>query len=109
MRVIDLVNNNNFEVIVEGNYDAEISDVYASDLLSWVMSHGEENQAYVTIMNNVNVIAVASLLEFSCVIYAEGVKPDETSIEKAKQENITLLSTSMNIAKSCSWLDNSLK
>ena len=43
---------------------------YAGDLLSWVMSHATAGDAWVTIMSNINVAAVASLTEVACVIFA---------------------------------------
>jgi len=42
-------------------------------------------------MNNVNVIAVATLAEVSCVVMAEGVTPDAQAKEKAISLNLPLL------------------
>ena len=45
--------------------------VYAGDLLSRAMSHVEADNLWITIMNNMNVIAVASLTEAAAVLLAE--------------------------------------
>ena len=57
--------------------EREINGVYVGDLLSWVMGRAEEDQLWVTIMTNSNVIAVASLVNVSAVILAEGVEFEE--------------------------------
>jgi predicted transcriptional regulator len=40
------------------------------------------------------VVAVASLLELSAVILTEGVSPDPETVNKAREEQVTLLTTS---------------
>ena len=69
----------------------EVEGVYTGDLLSWVMGNASSGQALVTIMNNVNVIAVASLLDLSVVILSEGVMPDQSMIDAAKMKEVNLL------------------
>lgn len=70
------------------------SNGYASDLLSCVMAGAEENGIWVTLQAHANIVAVAALLGLSAVIITEDAQPDEATIEKANQENITLLTTS---------------
>ncbi len=67
---------------------------YCGDLLSWVMGRAPRDGAWITIMSNVNVAAVAVLADLSCVILAEGVTPDGALLERVKEENIALLQTS---------------
>ena len=50
--------------------------LYAGDLLSWVMGHAQADDAWLTIMSNGNIVAVATLADVSCVILCEGVEPD---------------------------------
>lgn len=75
--------------------EREINGAYAGDLLSWVMGRAESGNAWITIMSNINVVAVASLADVSCVILAEGVTFDEECLQKAKEKNINILSTSL--------------
>lgn len=75
------------------NPDCEVSGAYVGDLLSWVMGRAEEGNAWITIMSNVNVIAVASLVDVSCVILAEGVKLDDGVEKTAEAKGINVLST----------------
>jgi len=71
--------------------DREISGGYAGDLLSWVMGRAEEDQAWITIMSNLNIVAVAALSGVSAVILSEGVKPDAGVAERALAQGINLL------------------
>ena len=71
--------------------EREVDGVYIGDLLSWVMGRASENNAWITIMSNSNIIAVATLADVSCIILAEGVAPDEGVTETAKARGINLL------------------
>lgn len=71
--------------------DKQVQGAYCGDLLSWVMGRAREGNAWITIMSNTNVIAVASLADVSCVIFAEGVTPEQDLIALANEKNINLL------------------
>jgi len=71
--------------------DREIDGVYIGDLLSWVMGRAQMDNAWITIMTNVNVLAVASLADTSCVILAEGVVMPDDLIETAKAKDVNIL------------------
>ncbi len=73
--------------------DREIEGVYCGDLLSWVMGKARSGNAWVTIMSNINVIAVASLSDVSCVILAEAVMLDEDAEKAAKNKGINIISS----------------
>ena len=73
--------------------DREISGGYVGDLLSWVMGRAQADQAWITIMSNQNVAAVAALSDVACVILTEGVQPDPDLLKKAQVQGINLLGT----------------
>ncbi len=73
------------------NGDREVSGVYIGDLLSWVMGRATSGDAWITIMSNRNIAAVATLADTACIILAEGVQPDEGVAELAEQKGINLL------------------
>ena len=77
--------------------ERDIDGVYIGDLLSWVMGRAQMDNAWITIMSNVNVIAVASLADTSCVILAEGVEMDKELIETALQKEINILGSDQPI------------
>lgn len=71
----------------------EVSGVYICDLLSWVMAHAQKGDAWITIQSHSNTIAVASLLELSCIIICEDAEIEEDTIKKAIDEEIPVLSS----------------
>lgn len=71
--------------------EREITGVYIGDLLSWVMGRARANDAWITIMSNINVIAVASLADTACVILAEDVVLPEDCLAAAKAKGINVL------------------
>ena len=69
----------------------EITGAYIGDLLSWVMGRAKSGDAWITIMSNVNIAAVAALADTACIILAEGVTLDENVIEVARNKGINIL------------------
>ncbi len=69
---------------------------YMGDLLSWVMGRAHSGDAWITIMSNQNIVAVAMLADVSCVILAEGVEPDEGVAALAAQKGINLLQSPLS-------------
>ena len=61
------------------------------------MSKMTEAAAWVTVMSNLNTLAVASLSDVACVVLAEGVAVEETMLQKAVQQEITVLRTELPI------------
>ena len=84
-----------------GDGDREITGVYVGDLLSRCMSHVEADNLWITIMANVNVIAVATLTDPAAIILAEDVEPSEDVIEAAKENDITLLRSALTAYELC--------
>ena len=97
MTVNDLLLNENFSAITLPEGDRDISDVYIGDLLSWVMGRTKADDAWITIMSNVNILAVASLADTACIILAEGVTVDEEIMTTAAQKGINILTTELSI------------
>ena len=103
MKVSDLIRITGFKVLTErNNTEREVKGCYISDLLSWVMGHAGPQNAWITIMSHLNIVAVASLLDLSCIIIAEGEQPDSDTLARAEEENVIILSadcTSFEAAK----------
>ena len=84
-----------------GNVEREFCGVYVGDLLSRAMSHIEADNVWITIMANVNVVAVATLTEPAAVILAEGVTLPDEALEGAEKNGITVLSSPHTAYKLC--------
>ena len=88
----------------ETDKNTEVSCGYTCDLLSWVMAHGAAGMAWVTVQTHMNVIAVASLMEMAAVIIPEGIEMEAPSLEKAKEEGITVLESPLTAYEICARL-----
>ncbi|MDD5934940.1 MAG: DRTGG domain-containing protein [Clostridiales bacterium] len=103
MTIEKIIEKSGFKVINEGkDITQTISKPFCCDLLSIAMSRVPANAAWVTVMGNINTLAVATLTEASCVILAEGIQLDAPAQERAKSEGITVLSTEMPIFEAAS-------
>ncbi|MBQ3079289.1 MAG: AraC family transcriptional regulator [Clostridia bacterium] len=79
----------------------EVECGYTCDLLSWVMANGSEGMAWITVQTHMNVIAVATLHDMSCVIIPEGIKVEDDVIGKADEEGVAILTTSLGAYEIC--------
>ena len=94
MTVAELLDKNIFKVVNnEGDTDKAITVPFCCDLLSIAMSKAPAGAAWVTVMGNINTIAVASLTETAVVILAEGIVLDDAVAAKAKEQGIIVLAT----------------
>lgn len=81
------------KVLTDSTSNSKIENVYICDLLSWVMSHAQKGDAWITVLTNVNVPAVAMMADVACVIIAEGVAVEELTLKKANENNVTIISS----------------
>ena len=89
--------------------DRDVSGVYIGDLLSWVMGRAKSGDAWITIMSNVNIVAVASLADVACIILAESVTLDDDVRDTAKQKGVNVYSSSKNAYELAVVISNFLK
>ncbi len=86
---------------LSGAFPEEFSGVYVGDLLSRAMSHVTEGDLWITIMSNVNVIAVASLAEAAAVILAEGVTMDADVLAAAEAKGVAVFTCDKTVYEIC--------
>lgn len=91
MTVAELIQKLHLEPFAVSDGERKITGGYAGDLLSWVMGRANEGDAWVTIMSNPNIVAVATLADVACIVLAEGVAPDAGVAEIALARGINLL------------------
>ncbi len=110
MRVRDFVNETGMKVVAgEKGLDRELAGVYVCDLLSWVMSHANKGDAWITVHTHMNIIAVALLTEVSAIIIPEGIAVEAATINKANEEGIPILCGEQSAYKICCDAYNLLK
>ena len=96
MTVKQLSEHQDFSPVALPDGEREIKGVYIGDLLSWVMGRAKSDEAWITIMSNVNVMAVASLADTACVILAEDVSLEKEVKSTAEAKGINVLSTKLS-------------
>ena len=89
------------DLTLEVTEDREVTCGYTCDLLSWVMAHGEEGMAWVTVQTHLNVVAVAVLADMACIILPEGITMEGESLQKAKDEDMVVLSSPLTAYEIC--------
>ena len=84
-----------------GETDKPFLGVYTGDLLSRAMSRVEFDCVWVTIMSNVNVVAVATLTEPAAIVLAEDVVLQEDALSAARENGLTVLSSPLSAYEIC--------
>jgi hypothetical protein len=96
MTVIELVEASDFKAVTIPSPEKKIDGVYIGDLLSWVMGKADSSNLWITIMSNINTVAVATLTDVSCILLAEGVMPDGELLKTAEAKGVNILSTGLS-------------
>ena len=96
MKISDLIKT--FGLKIEAGKDRlheEITGGYAGDLLSDVIAHSRKGDVWVTIQTHPNIVAVATMKELSGIILTGGRQPETETIQRADQEGIPILTSSL--------------
>ena len=92
-----------------GDCTRSLKGCYIGDLLSLAMSRVEADNIWITIQSNINIIAVASLTDAGCIVVCDGFLPDADAIEKAKSEDIALISVPVSAYEAASIIHDAEK
>lgn len=93
------------EVLVGGDcMDVEITDAFASDLLSDVLAYAREGTLLITGITNPQVVRTAEMLELQGVVLVRGKKPDEEALKLAQTKKIPLFCTQYIMFETCGRL-----
>lgn len=99
MKASELINILNGKIVTNNDtYDNEYDGVYVGDLLSNIMANVEEDNLLITIMCNLNTLAVASLRDVPIIVFCENKKATEEMISKANELGIAILETPFKAA-----------
>ena len=92
MTVKELADKLGYKIIAGKQYlTREIDGVYCCDLLSIVMGRAPADSAWITVMGNINAVAVAVLADVACIIIAENMQCDEEGRSKAIGQDVAVL------------------
>mgnify|MGYP000227720296 FL=1 len=94
MTVQELIDRKMFQEINIGDDTGRIiTKPFCCDLLSIAMGRAPAGCVWVTVMGNLNTLAVVALTDAAGVILAEGAALDEAAVKRAAVEGITVLRT----------------
>ena len=99
MNVLELAKKYGFKIhtnekVAGGRH---IKGCYIGDLLSLAMAKVEMDNVWITIQTNINTVAVAALADAACILIANGFEPDKNTLERAVEQEITILSTELSV------------
>lgn len=97
MRVKDLIKEIDATCYYIFDDEAIISTGYCGDFLSVVMGKAPDHSAWFTIMNNINVAAVAHICNVAVIVICEGFEPDEMLVNKCKAMGTNIIGTKLDI------------
>jgi hypothetical protein len=86
----------NLKVLTAYDEDKDITGCYCGDLLSWVMSKAKEGDVWLTVMGNINAVAVAVLTECACIVLTENASLDDQAKLKAEMQGVCCLQSEKN-------------
>jgi len=93
MTVREMAQRLSLTAITASDDEREFSGAYIGDLLSWVMGRAQHDNVWITIMSNINIVAVASLTDVACIILAEGVTLEENVRLTAEQKGVNIFTS----------------
>ena len=96
MTVKELAQELEMKILCDGDMERPCEGCYSGDLLSWVMSRAKENDIWLTVMGNINSIAVAVLTDCACIVLTENSALDEDAKMRANQQGVTVLQSDKN-------------
>lgn len=96
MNINQLAEQLDLKLLTKGvDTERNLNGCYICDLLSYVMSHASKDNIWITVQTNINVVAVATLTEVGCVIIPENISVEEITLERAENEGVAILSSSL--------------
>lgn len=104
MTVTQLAKSEGFEALAIPDGERVVDGVYIGDLLSWVMGRANADNAWITIMSNINIVAVASLADVACIILAENVMPEQKVIDMANSKGINVIKSTLTAYEAAVFL-----
>ena len=93
--------------VIEGNNNLGevVKHIYASDLMSDVLAFGKSDSILLTGLANHQAVISAHMAEFKGVVFIRGKKPREGSEDFARENNLVLLSTELDMYDACVRID----
>jgi predicted transcriptional regulator len=76
--------------------------VFASDLMSDVLTSAEPGSLLLTGLANSHVVCTCSVADLAAVVFVQGKRPDAEVVSQARSKNLPLIATKMPMFEACS-------
>jgi len=91
---ISAISSNDYQLMTDAcKLNREFDSIYAGDLLSVVMRSASQGCTLITVISNLNTIAVAVLLDIPAIIITEDQVVSQAMIDKANTESVAIFKT----------------
>jgi len=105
MKLKDIQQLLNSEVLCGSEYiERHAYHACASDLLSDVLVHVNNQSVLLTGLCNPQVIRTAEMLDIICIVFVRGKKPESSLIDMAKERELCILTTDLTMFTACGLL-----
>jgi hypothetical protein len=82
--------------------EAAFRKVFASDLMSDVLTSAEPGALLLTGLANAHVVCTCSVADLSGVVFVQGKRPVPAVVDEARTRGIPLMATKMTMFEACS-------
>ena len=84
--------------------EREVQNACGSDLMCDVLAYVKDQSLLLTGLVNPQVIRTAEMMDFLCIAFVRGKRPDDAMIQLASEYNIVLISTEERMFSACGKL-----
>lgn len=88
----------------EDKMDRIVYNACGCDLMSDVLAFTKPGALLLTGLTNAQVIRTAEILDLKCIVFVRNKRPDEATVQMAKENGIPLLSSRYPMYESCGLL-----
>ena len=91
----------------EENIDNEVMSACGCDLMSDALAYVKDQGMLITGLNNIQVMRTAEMLDMRCVVFVRGKRPDQMTLDVAKNAGMVVIGTNLPLYTSCGILYSS--
>jgi len=93
----------NGELLTAGSpLELKCPQVFASDLMSDVLTSAEPGSLLLTGLANSHVVCTCSVADLAAVVFVQGKRPDADVVSQALSKNLPLIATKISMFEACS-------
>ena len=105
MKVYEIKEILDAEVICGEEFmDRDVFTACGSDMMSDVLAYVKEQAVLLSGLVNPQVVRTAEMMDMQCIVFVRGKQPDQGIIDLAKDRDIVLIKTDLEMFTSCGRL-----